>query len=237
MAWISHLEKEPEETDLSGPGSLAWHRARQARGLSYTMGTGRGSGHIILGTSQVTSSGSQPKVSSGENLGPEKVGPQSKGCTLAVSTQQWHPLSHPPTCHSSWSQFFLSSFCPKVSLLSPCSGTAPTQAHLPRPLTGPTALPGSQTQHPSLSLGWAQRAGVEKRHSGHRGVGPRPTLALTDTCWQPEPTARSYAAAHLQTGSCLQTSRRTMGVQKSRLRAREGPAHSGTFTDTHRLAP
>lgn len=138
------------------------------------MGTGRGSGHIILGTSQVTGSGSQPKVSSGENLGPEKVGPQSKGCTLAVSTQQWHPRSHPPTCHSSWSQFFLSSFCPKVSLLSPCSGTAPTQAHLPRPPAGPTALPGSQTQHPSLSLGWAQRAGVERGTAATEEGAPGP---------------------------------------------------------------
>lgn len=133
VAQTSHLEKKPEETDPPALGGLAWHRPWRARGLNYTTGEGRGSGHTILGTLQVIGSSSWPKASSGENLGQEKFGPQSrvKVTPWPSAPNRWHPLIHTPTCPSSnLVTSLLFSFLPQ-SVPSPCPGPAPTQVHLP----------------------------------------------------------------------------------------------------------
>lgn len=191
MARASHLEKELEETDPpSHPHWMAWlGRHRQARGLSYTTGEeeGQWSHH---GTLQVTDSGSQSKASSGENLG-QNNRPRNrvKAVPWQSAPNRWHPLTPPAICPSSNLvtslpfQFLsqsepllcLSSALTQPQLALPCplffAGSNPqTCPQTPSLQAGLEATPSPQTQYPSMSPGWAQRAGTGVRHKRYNSL-------------------------------------------------------------------
>ena len=165
---------------------LAWHGPRGTRGLNYSN----------LGTLQVTGGGSRPKASSRENPG-QKVRPRSrvKAAPWPSAPDGGHPLTQPPLAPPpAWGH---------VSL--PFPGPAPTQPISPwLPPLFVTELTHSrprvprsqcqphipvQPQRPSVSPGWAQRAGAgveSKRLVGHGEEVPLPrpkSQPVTGTCW------------------------------------------------------